>query len=158
MGMDKEKLLKVIDYIVERAIGAINQNTLGQEIIIDYVAIFAKDDTEYDQLDAILKTLGKEVDKGHIQTGRTYLLNEPINTNVGKFSFLKIRKPDPTLPQRGAPDFVVKNYGEFKEKYFKTGGNFTLTVRDNSEMIELKGVDVLVYFKEKTIGGEDIFS
>lgn len=91
--------------------------------------------------------LGEEVDAAMQKTGRTFKLHQPIDTKEGSVTFLKIRKPDPTRPQRGAPDFVIKGYEAFKEKYLRTSGDFTLMYHVNSEMIELKGVDALVYIK-----------
>jgi hypothetical protein len=97
-------------------------------------------------------TLGKPGDKTATKSGVTIILDKPIETPAGHLEVLKVRKPDPTRSQRGAPDFRVKDYNKFKEKYFLTGrnSNFSLMIRKEYEMLELKGVDVLVYFPSKS--------
>lgn len=61
---------------------------------------------------------------------------------------LKIRKPDPTRPERGDADFTLRDYNSFKEKYLKDAEHFKLIDRGNFEMIELKDpkFDVRSYF------------
>ena len=149
--MNKNELEKIVNYIVEQGLFAIKSNTDEQEAIIDYVAIFSKDENEFKNLELVAETMGKEVDKETAKTGKTFLLNEPLNTPAGILSLIKIRKPDATRPQRGAPDFKIKNYQLFKNKYLQSSGNFTLMTRKDYEMIEIKGVDVLVYIPNKTL-------
>jgi hypothetical protein len=96
--------------------------------------------------------MGEEVDQATALTGKTYLLDQPLTTPAGVLHLLKIRKPDDTRPQRGAPDFKIQNYAQFKEKYLRSSGSFTLMLKKDYEMIELKGVDVLVYLPDKTLG------
>lgn len=150
--MDRQKLEELIDYIIKQGIEAIKSNTDEKEFIVDYVAVFAKDKNEFDLLDNVAKSMGKETDKETVKTGYTYLLHEPIKTPVGFLKLVKIRFPDPTRPQRGAPDFKIKNYEDFKNKYIKKSGNFTLMLKEVYEMIEIKGVDVLVYIPSNTLG------
>lgn len=130
---------------------AIRDNTGEKEIVIDYVAIFSKDKNEFKNLERIAVNMGKEVDKETSITGRTFLSNKPLNTVAGTLSLVKIRKPDTTRPQRGAPDFKIQNYQQFKNKYLQSGGNFTLMTRKDYEMVEIKGEDVLVYIPNKTL-------
>ena len=150
--MDKKSLENIINHIVKRAVAAIEQNTEEKNLPIDYLAIFSKDVEEFKNLEQLVRPFGREVDKHTSKTGFTFLLDQPIKTSAGLLKLLKIRKPDPTRPQRGAPDFRVKNYKDFKDKYLQKSGNFTLMVRKDLEMIELKGVDVLVYFPNKPVG------
>ena len=93
--------------------------------------------------------LGSEVDPATAKTGKTFKLTNPKKLPSGVVEFLKIRKPDPTRPQKGAPDFVVRDYEKFKDEYLSSSGNFTLMVRKDYEMIELKGVGVMVYIKKE---------
>jgi len=150
--MTKQDLEKIINHIVNQGLQAISENTDEKDLLIDYIGIFSKDDNEFIDLDRLVSTLGKPGDKTATQSGSTYLLDEPLNTPAGPLKVLKVRKPDPTRPQRGAPDFQVKDYPTFKEKYFSKGQNhnFSLMVRKEYEMLELKGVDVLVYFPSKS--------
>ncbi|MFA6391354.1 MAG: hypothetical protein WCW66_01190 [Patescibacteria group bacterium] len=143
------KFNKIIKYIAERGIEAVNANTDEFPVTIDYLSIFAKDEAEYQDLIEYTRELGKATDEKLAKTGKTIILKSPIETEAGLLKVIKIRKPDATRPQRGAPDFRVDDYQEFKSKYIMANGNFTLMLRADYEMIELKGVDVLVYFPSK---------
>jgi hypothetical protein len=149
--MVKEELYEIVQYIVRQGVQAIQANMGEQDAIIDYLAIFAKDEEEYGAIERILESTGVEIDKETTRTGRTFLLNEPIETPAGLLTAVKIRKPDATRPQRGAPDFKIRNYQALKEKFLQTSGNVTLMARKDYEMIEIKGVDVLVYIPSKTV-------
>lgn len=146
-----DKLIKIINYIAQQGIKAVKENTDNEDIVLDYLAICAKNDQEYQDFLKIVQGLGEEVEKKTNPTGHTFKLKVPIQIPAGTLKYLKIRKFDPTRPQRGAPDFAVKNYEEFKTKYLIGHHNFSLILRTEFEMIELKGVDVLVYFPSKTI-------
>jgi hypothetical protein len=152
MSMKKSDLDTLVIYIVDQAVRAISENTDEKNLPVDYMGIFAKNDAEYDDLERLLRTLGAPGDTTATPSGTTFLLHEPLHTSAGPLKVLKVRKPDPTRPQRGAPDFRVSNYPAFKEKYFLSGkySNFSLMVRPAYEMIELKGVGVLVYFPSKS--------
>jgi len=150
--MSKNELEKIVEYIVAQGLAAIANNTEEQQATLDYVAIFSKDENEFNELMQVAETLGEEVDKETIKTGRTFLLDDVFVTPAGNLLLLKIRKPDPTRLQRGAPDFKVPDYQSFKEKYIKKSGNFTLMLKTGYEMIEIKGVDVLVYIPSKPLG------
>jgi hypothetical protein len=148
--MNKNVFEKIVNYIADQGL-AVFKNTYEKNPAIDYLAIFAKDEKEYKELEEIVETLGEEIDKENHKTGRTFLLNESMKTPAGILTSVKVRLPDATRPQRGAPDFKVQNYFQFKDKYLQSSGNFTLMVRKDYEMIEIKGVDVLVYIPSKTL-------
>jgi len=141
----------IVNYIINQGINAIQRFTSEKDFFIDYVAIFSKDEKEYKNLERIVEEIGIQVQTGTAKTGKTIKLNKPIKTESGILEYIKIRKPDDTRPQRGAPDFQIQNYNKFKEKYLGSNGNFTLMPRKSYEMIEIKGVDVLVYIPSKTI-------
>jgi len=148
--MTKQELEKIVNYVVDQGIKAINDNTDEKDLHVDYMGIFSKDDAEFTKMERLLSTLGKPGDKGATKSGSTFLLDEPIKTAAGPLNVLKARRPDPTRPQRGAPDFKINDYQVFKDKYFNgKNSNFALMVRPEYEMLELKGVDVLVYFPSK---------
>lgn len=151
-SMNKQELKKIITYLVNQGLQTIKNNTDEKQAIIDYVAIFSKDEDEFKNLNLIAQTMGPQVDKENSKTGQTFLLDDPIETPAGKLKLIKIRIPDDTRPQRGAPDFKIPNYNEFKNKYLQTSGNFTLMIRKDFEMIEIKGIDVLVYIPNNTLG------
>ncbi len=154
--MSKQELQKIVDYIVSQGLKAIRDNTDEQSLSVDYLGIFAKDEPEFAALDALVSTLGTPGDVTATPTGTTYILYEPLNTPAGPLKVLKVRKPDPTRPQRGAPDFRVNDYPSFKEQYVSRGHNFTLMLREQYEMLELKGVDVLVYFPSKSFSERQV--
>ena len=148
--MTKTDLEEIVNYVVNQGIQAIRANTDEIALPLDYMGIFAKDDAEFTEIDSLLKTLGTPGDKTATSTGATYLLSEPIKTPAGPLKVLKVRKPDPTRPQRGAPDFRVDDYAAFKDKYLSRGNDFSLIVRPEYEMMELKGIDVLAYFPSRS--------
>ena len=156
--MTKQDLEKIVNYIVNQGLQAISENTEKKDLPVDYMGIFSKDDTEFTDMERLASTLGKPGDKTATKSGSTFLLDKPLNTPAGPLKVLKIRKPDPTRPQRGAPDFQVKDYLSFKEKYFSSGqnSNFSLMSRKKYEMLELKGIDVLVYFPSKSFDERQI--
>lgn len=149
--MKNEGLEKIITYLVRQGLDTIKNNTDEDQVAIDYVSIFSKDDDEFKNLELVAETMGVQVDKENIKTGKTFLLDKSIETSAGELKLVKIRIPDATRTQRGAPDFKIPNYMQFKEKYLQTSGNFTLMTRKDYEMIEIKGVDVLVYVPSKTL-------
>lgn len=147
--MTKEELEIIVVYIVNQGLRAIKENTSEKELPLDYMGIFAEDDSEFKEINELLKTLGTPGDKTATASGITYILKKSFITPAGPLKVLKIRKPDLTRTQRGAPDFRINNYLKFKEKYLSSGGNFSLMIRPKYEMIELKGIDVLVYFPSR---------
>lgn len=147
--MNRNQFETLVQYVTTQGIKAIKDNTDGTDYQIDYAAIFAKTEKEFGELIKVASELGAKKEMGIAATGSTFLLREPVQTEAGPVSYVKIRKPDPTRPQRGGPDFRIKNFNQFKEKYLQKSGNFSLMIRKDYEMIELKGVDVLVYFPSK---------
>ncbi len=148
--MNKNELEKIVNYIASQGL-AVFEDTNEKNPEIDYLAIFSKSEDEYNKLEKIAQSLGEEMDKENHKTGRTFLLREPMETPAGILTSIKVRLPDATRPQRGAPDFKVQNYQQFKDRYLQSSGSFTLMVRRDYEMIEIKGVDVLVYVPSKTL-------
>lgn len=142
---------KILNYIIAQGLLVLKQ-TDEKNAVVDYAAIFSKDEDEFKNLELVAEAMGVEVDKETVKTGRTFLLKQPLDTPAGKLSLIKIRKPDATRSQRGAPDFKIQNYQQFKDKYLQSSGNFTLMTRKDYEMIEIKGIDVLVYIPNKTLG------
>jgi hypothetical protein len=151
INMNIDELEKIIFYLVKQGLATLERFTDEKNGALDYVAIFAKDENEFNDLLMIAETVGQEVDKETAKTGRTFLLNKPLDTTAGVLSLIKIRKPDDTRLQRGAPDFKIPDYQQFKDKYLKSDGNFTLMLKNDYEMIEIKGPDVLVYIPDKTL-------
>lgn len=150
--MDEKQLFKIIDHIADEGLKAIKKH-IKQKLPIDYVGIFSKNQQEYNELIELLDKLGKR--RILYEKGITFLLHKPYETKAGKLNLIKIRIPDKQKPQRGAPDFRIKNYKRFKQKYLKRK-NFNLIVRKEYEMLELKdkNFDILVYFPDIPLSTE----
>lgn len=123
---------------------------IDEELVLDFVDIFPI--SEQERLDLIknIDNLGKVVSK--LKKGPIYLLDKPIQTKYGPLKLIKIRIYDKEKTQRGAPDFKVKDYKEFKEKYLEKE-YFNLIERPEYEMLELdiKDSNVLIYFLDEPI-------
>lgn len=146
--MKERDFISILEHIVSKGIEAIKSNTECDYLPLDYVAVFSKDEKEFDDLKNFVSRTGTLNDNG--KTGETYVLKKPIDVFGHPLKVIKVRKPDLTRPYRGGPDFRVPDYASFKEKYIK-GRNFSLMIRDNFEMMELKGEDVLVYFPDRPV-------
>ena len=109
--------------------------------------IFSQNDGEYNELLNEAKKFGDIFEE--TPTGPKFFLHEPIGRTI---KVLKIRKPDPSWPERGDVDFTVSNYGAFKEKHLNDK-HFKLIPRDTFEMIELTepAATVRVYFSNPPI-------
>jgi hypothetical protein len=137
---------RILDYIIPKTL-EMNHLYVPDELVrINYSAIFCENDAEYEELNKEAAQIGDVVED--TPTGPLYKLHKPLQTLAGPLWLLKIRKPDPTRPQRGDADFTLKDYYSFKEKYSKNTEHFKVIDRGNFEMIELKDskFDVLSYF------------
>lgn len=141
--MKKEELLKIIDYLIAECTKLKDKYVEEKNLDVDYVCIFSQNKNEYSELLKVAQTLGKIVN--NTSTGPVFAFDSPSSI-AGDPKILKIRKPDPTRPQRGDVDFNT-DYQKFKNKYLDNK-RFTLIKRENFEMIELKddSFNVLVYF------------
>lgn len=141
--MNPENLIKIIQDLVADCTRLKDKFVDEKNLEIDYVCIFSQNETEYDLLHRASESLGKVV--GQTPTGDVFALPSSIAI-AGKPKVLKIRKPDPSKPQRGDTDFVT-DYENFKKEYLNKSG-FTLIKRAHFEMIELRDdtFDVLAYF------------
>jgi len=116
--MTENELEKIIFYLVKQGLMTLERFTDEKNGVIDYVAIFAKDENEFNDLLSVAETVGQEIDRETAKTGKTFLLNKPLDTTAGVLSLIKIRKPDDIRPQRGAPDFKIPDYQQFKNRYW----------------------------------------
>lgn len=148
--MNKEtQIVNRISEILKLAESVIKEQ-IQEELILDYVDIFPKSEEERISLQEVLNKLGSEICK--TKTGPTYLLSKPLPTKFGPLKLVRVRIYDKQKKQKGAPDFEVKNYKKFKEKYLKKQC-FHLIERPKYEMIELnvKNSNVLIYFPNETL-------
>lgn len=123
-----------------------------EKFMLNYLAVYTKKLTEFEILQyEILDRGGKELTKFTTETSTTFKLKNPINTRYGKLALIKLRHPDKTRPQLGAPDFNVKSYENFKQKYVKNNSDISVIHNDKFEMLEIKGADVLVYILNKPL-------
>ena len=141
--MNVEDLKNLVKEIVAQANDF--KNTLVQEPApVNYACIFYQNDGEYRLFLETAKQMGKVVKE--TKAGPIFQI-EPLPTVAGNLQLLKIRKPDPTRPERGDADFTLQNYDEFKKENLSKPG-FKLIKRESFEMIEVINprFNVLVYF------------
>lgn len=143
-------LLEIINYIVDNTLKLKNKYTDEKSSPIDWVAVFAQNDIEYESFLKKTKSMGKIVES--TPTGPIFKLSSPIKTKAGDLFIIKIRKPDKTRLQRGDGDFRLSDYKAFKKRYL-ADKHFKLIRRKDYEMIELRDpeFDVLVYFSDPPI-------
>ena len=134
-----------IQQIVQKASELKDKHTTEKDAPVNYACIFSQSEKEYRDLEQEISKMGKVVQE--TKMGNVYLLTEPIETVAGPVRIIKIRKPDPTRPERGDADFTVSDYRKFKREYLHTPG-FSLMERPEMEMIELvnQQFDVRAYF------------
>lgn len=135
---------ELIQKIVLEAEQLKNRFTDQKNIPVNYVCIFCQSEEEEKFFITLACQMGTVIQD--TKSGLLFRI-QPIETVAGKLQLLKIRRPDPTRPERGDADFTVSDYPKFKEKYLNQPG-FSLIQKEDFEMIELykKGESVRVYF------------
>lgn len=133
----------LIKNIVQEAELLKDRYTDQKGITVNYACIFCQSEKEQSDFLKEAHKLGTIIQ----ETSSGPLFKISLDTIAGKLQLLKIRKPDPTRPERGDADFTVSDYPAFKEKYLNQSG-FSLIKKENFEMIELceKDNNVRVYF------------
>lgn len=147
-------LIKIIQYIVNRSTELKNKFTNASSAPVEFACIFCQSEEEYGEFTNAAERLGRIAER--TQSGLTYFLSKPIETNVGHLQLIKIRKPDSARAERGDADFNT-DYKNFKKRY---DGNpkFELIKRETFEMLRLSSLDfdVLACFsnipKSKSLG------
>lgn len=147
--MMKRELEEMAKGIVEQSQTLVRAHANQTDALVNYACIFARSEGEYVELEATASQLGR-VAKA-TPTGNVFQI-APIETAAGSLRLLKIRKSDPTRPERGDADFTLPDYSAFKAKYAHQPG-FSLIERPEMEMIELvdPGFPVRAYFSFPTL-------
>lgn len=147
--MNTEELHILVREIVSEAEDLKDLHTDAVGAPVNYACIFAQSQDEYDNLEGLLMGVGGRVKE--TPAGFVYKI-PPLATSAGDLQLLKLRKPDPTRPERGDADFTVADYPSFKLKYLNQPG-FSLIERPEMEMIELvdPAFDVRAYFSNPTL-------
>ncbi len=142
--MNENYLTILVQKIVKQASELKDKRTDEANAPVNYAAVFAQSQREYDELLAAAKRLGKIIRE--TPTGLLFNI-EPLDTVAGKLRLLKIRIPDMTRLERGDADFTVADYPKFKRTYLKQPG-FKLIEREDFEIIELmdSNFNVRAYF------------
>lgn len=145
--MSKEEFFELLNYIVKESIALKDEHIEEKDLPVDYLTIFAQSDEEKDKFTKVLDTLGEQIMNNN---GPVYKLHQPFPISTGDLILIRVRNPDPKRPQRGDCDFRLENYPEFKAKYLGKNPHFSLMVRKDYEMIEIKDpkFDALVYFPD----------
>ena len=83
---------------------------------IEFFDIFPKSEKQKTELENEAENIAKIVDRS--VRGNFYKFNKPLKTIFGELKFFKIRFFDKTKAvYDGAPDFIVKDYRKFIDKY-----------------------------------------
>ena len=141
---NEPELRKAIDYVAKKTT-ELSRKFTANEYPINYLTIFSHYADEFENIEKILFTMGKQVGENN---GPFIQLNEPIQLSNGKLEKIRIRQPDPYRMQVGCNDFTVPDYAAFKEKYVTNNPqHFRVIQRPKFEMIELldPDFDVLAY-------------
>ena len=148
-NMTTDELKTLIQGIVAEARRLSEAHILERALPVNYACIFARNQSEYENMIDQADRLGQIVDD--TQTGPVFKI-EPLPTAAGELRLLKVRRPDPARPERGDADFTVPDYPVFKSSHLGKPG-FKLVERKDMEMIELgdTGFDVLVYYSHPTL-------
>ncbi len=148
--MTKEELQKLVQDVVGQVCELKNKHTDQTDAPVHYCCIFSQNGDEFDALISAVNSMGGNVLQ-ETPTGPLFHI-QPIETVSGQLRILKIRKPDPTRPERGDADFAVENYPGFKEKYLREPG-FKLIERETFEMIEIMDptFNVRAYFSNPPV-------
>jgi len=131
--MNVEDLKALVQEIVKQACKLKDAHITETNATVNYAAIFAQSQQEYEKLLVAVKQIGKIIKE--TPTGPLFQIN-PLATVAGKLQLLKIRAPDKTRPERGDADFTITDYPAFKKTYLSKPG-FKLIERQDFEMIEL---------------------
>jgi hypothetical protein len=147
--MNTEDLKKIVKDIVAQA-EQIKQRIVNDAAPVNYACIFCQNDEEYALFIDAAKEIGKVVQD--TETGLAFQI-KPLETVAGDLQILKVRKPDPTRPERGDADFTLSDYKTFKQVHLNQNG-FKLIKKSDFEMIEYKDPkeNVLLYFSNPTLG------
>jgi len=140
--------LPTLHHIVEQAKQLKDAHTSEKNAPVNYACIFCQNEQEYEQFYTAASEMGKVIKE--TPSGELFHIT-PVDTVAGKLQLVKIRKPDPTRPERGDADFTVADYDTFKKAYMSKEGFKLIENRpDIIEMIELMdpSFDVRAYFSK----------
>ncbi|HEX2903369.1 MAG TPA: hypothetical protein VHO01_07910 [Jatrophihabitans sp.] len=146
---DWKDLKLVVTTIVNKAVELKNRRTTEASAQVSYCAIFCQSKEEYQSFLRSVSARGRLADD--TPTGPVFVV-AGIQTDGGECRVVKIRKPDPTRPERGDADFAAQDYEGLKLTSVDAEG-FKLISRPDFEMIELMdpAYDVRVYFSNPPV-------
>lgn len=142
--MNIKEFKKIVTKIVAQA-DKLKSKFVSEPAPVNYTCIFCQNDKEYILFFNLAKKIGRIVQE--TKAGPVFQI-KPLATVAGNLQLLKIRKPDPTRPERGDADFTLSNYDEFKNSHLGQKGFSLIVKNENFEMIELvdPNFHVRVYF------------
>lgn len=117
---------------------------------ISYSAVFCQNNREYKVYCAEALALGGLL-ASDTATGPVFVV-PGVPTSAGILRVIKVRKPDPTRPERGDCDYATADYATLKRNVLGKRG-YDLIVRPEFEMIELvdPAFDARVYFSNPPV-------
>ena len=147
--MNHNNLESTVSAIVKQANELRLRHSLGYPARVSYCAIFCQNAEQFTSMNSQASSIGALAND--TSTGPVYVV-PPIETVMGPLRIVKVRKPDPTRPERGDADFAVEDYEAFKAANIGRPG-FSLIERGHYEMIELmdRDFDVRAYFSHPPV-------
>jgi len=136
-----------VNTIVKYSEKLLDRHNIWSEVVhLDYVTIFPVSEKNEKLLHEELENVAVKVKV--TMTGIIYKLNKPYRVNINNIVFIRVRVFDLSKKQLGYVDYQVKNYINFKDKYFNSILEKTYN-NDGLEMLMISNHKVLVYFPEK---------
>ena len=140
----------LFEYIVSMSLAMVKKHVAQEDLTwrVDFVAIYARSDEEFEKISAELK------ENGTVSLPRPegdyYLLNEPLETSVGIIMNCRVRRNPEGYKERGYVDFESVNHEDFVKKYSEKEF-FRIMPGSGVPMVELfdPSFDVRAYFPDE---------
>lgn len=116
---------------------------------VSYCCYFSQNEDEFFKIKSLAEQVGTLAKSTN--TGPVFVVPD-ITTDAGILRVFKVRKPDPTRPEKGDADFGLDDYVSFKFECLDKPG-FKLIERADFEMIELVDpeFEVRAYFSNPPV-------
>jgi hypothetical protein len=109
---------------------------------IDYLTIFAQDETDYKSLNNYLGSVGP---KDTANNGIKYHLITPMKISNQTIETIRVRKPDIHRKEYGCADVSISNIKYVALRTLALEKNWDVILRKGYEMIELSTFDINAY-------------
>lgn len=130
-----ERILNEYRYIAQQGL-ALGETVFGKPLPLDTITIFTRSNGEFTTVSDCIRSLGAISRASHGPT----LYIEPKDLIVAGFdiSYLGVRKPDETRPERGYVDYPVENYAAYQAMLESSPNLAEITSGLGKPLIEVK--------------------